>query len=79
MRKIKINTDEVEESTVFGKREQLVMAAHNLVENAINYSPEGTAVTVSTKINENIIEILVKDQGLGISEENIERIFERFY
>jgi two-component system sensor histidine kinase SenX3 len=79
VRKIIINTDEVEESTVFGKREQLVMAVHNLVENAINYSPEGTAVTVSTKKNENIIEILVKDQGLGISEENIERIFERFY
>ena len=79
VRKIKINTDEVEESTVFGKREQLVMAVHNLVENAINYSPEGTAVTVSTKKNENIIEILVKDQGLGISEENLERIFERFY
>jgi two-component system sensor histidine kinase SenX3 len=55
------------------------MAVHNLVENAINYSPEGTAVTVSTKKNDNIIEILVKDQGLGISEENIERIFERFY
>jgi two-component system sensor histidine kinase SenX3 len=71
VRKIIINTDEVEESTVFGKREQLVMAVHNLVENAINYSPEGTAVTVSTKKNENIIEILVKDQGLGI--------FERFY
>jgi two-component system, OmpR family, sensor histidine kinase SenX3 len=79
VRKITINTDEVEESTVFGKREQLVMAVHNLVENAINYSPEGTAVTVSTKKNDNIIEILVKDQGLGISEENIERIFERFY
>ena len=61
------------------EREQLVMAVHNLVENAINYSPEGTAVTVSTKKNDNIIEILVKDQGLGISEENIERIFERFY
>ena len=79
VRNITINTDDVEESTVFGKREQLVMAVHNLVENAINYSPEGTAVTVSTKKNDNIIEILVKDQGLGISEDNIERIFERFY
>ena len=36
VRKISVNTDEVEECTVFGKREQLVMAVHKLVENAIN-------------------------------------------
>jgi two-component system sensor histidine kinase SenX3 len=55
------------------------MAVHNLVENAINYSAEGTHVSVSTKVDDNIVEILVKDQGIGILDENLDRIFERFY
>jgi two-component system sensor histidine kinase SenX3 len=55
------------------------MAAHNLVENAINYSAEGTNVVISSKLDGEIIEVLVKDQGLGIAEENLDRIFERFY
>jgi two-component system sensor histidine kinase SenX3 len=52
---------------------------HNLVENAINYSAEGTNVVISSKLDDGLIEILVKDQGLGIAEENLDRIFERFY
>ncbi|MEI7797293.1 MAG: ATP-binding protein, partial [Actinomycetes bacterium] len=64
---------------VFGDREQLVMALHNLIENAINYSPEKTRVTISARIVENLVEIVVKDQGIGIAEREQTRIFERFY
>ncbi len=78
-RKIQVELGEINSCTVIGNREQLVMAVHNLVENAINYSAEGTNVSVSTKIDGNIVEILVKDQGIGILEENLDRIFERFY
>jgi two-component system sensor histidine kinase SenX3 len=78
-RKISIDLDGLQNETVIGNREQLVMAAHNLVENAINYSAEGTNVVISSKLDGEIIEILVKDQGLGIAEENLDRIFERFY
>jgi two-component system sensor histidine kinase SenX3 len=55
------------------------MAISNLVENAINYSPERTTVNVLLKKNEEIAEITISDQGVGISEEDIDRIFERFY
>lgn len=78
-RKILINLDGVQNAVVVGNREQLVMAVHNLVENAINYSAEGTNVVISSKLVNGLIEILVKDQGLGIAEENLDRIFERFY
>ena len=78
-RKISINLDGVQNVIVVGNREQLVMAVHNLVENAINYSSEGTNVVISSKLDDGLIEILVKDQGLGIAEENLDRIFERFY
>ncbi len=79
VRKIDVELGEMSDCAVVGNREQLVMAVHNLVENAINYSSAGTHVSVSTKVEDNIVEILVKDQGIGIVEENLDRIFERFY
>jgi two-component system sensor histidine kinase SenX3 len=78
-RKIEVEIGDINNCTVIGNREQLVMAVHNLVENAINYSAESTHVSVSTKVSDNIVEILVKDQGIGILDENLDRIFERFY
>ena len=65
--------------TVFGDRDQLSMAIHNLVENAINYSPENTKVSISTSLEDEIVTISVADQGIGIPEADLERIFERFY
>ena len=65
--------------TVLGDRDQLIMALHNLVENAINYSPEGTKVSISTTAEDGVIDISVTDQGIGISESEQNRIFERFY
>jgi two-component system sensor histidine kinase SenX3 len=78
-RNVLIDVGEVDNSTVIGNHNQLVMAVHNLVENAINYSSDKTRVTISTKVDSQIIEILVKDQGIGIADENLDRIFERFY
>jgi two-component system sensor histidine kinase SenX3 len=65
--------------TVFGDRDQLSMAIHNLIENAINYSPENTKVSISTSLEDEIVTISVADQGIGIPEADLERIFERFY
>jgi two-component system sensor histidine kinase SenX3 len=68
-----------DEAVVLGDREQLIMAIHNLIENAINYSPDNTKVSVTTKVEQEIVEIAVTDQGIGIPESELERIFERFY
>jgi two-component system sensor histidine kinase SenX3 len=78
-RKIEILSGEIANGVVLGDRDQIIMAIQNLVENAINYSPEGTKVTVSTLIENGIITISITDQGIGISESEQDRIFERFY
>ena len=64
---------------VLGDRDQLIMAVHNLIENAINYSPEGTKVSITSNIENGVIDISVTDQGIGIPDTEKERIFERFY
>lgn len=64
---------------VVGDRTHLIMAFHNLIENAINYSPDRTRVSVNTTVDGNIVEVVVIDQGVGISEADQSRIFERFY
>ena len=64
---------------VLGDRGQLEMAISNLIENAINYSPDSTQVAVVLTCTDNLVEISVTDQGIGIPEKEIERIFERFY
>ena len=78
-RNIWVTITEGPDAIVLGDREQLIMAIHNLIENAINYSPENTKVSVTTQIEEDIVEISVTDQGIGIPEEELDRIFERFY
>ncbi|MFF4589194.1 sensor histidine kinase [Streptomyces sp. NPDC001388] len=68
---------------VWGNRGQLAAALGNLVENAVNYSPARTRVGIAARrVNApggDLIEIAVTDQGIGISDKDKERIFERFY
>jgi two-component system sensor histidine kinase SenX3 len=65
--------------TVLGDEDQLVTAVRNLVDNGISYSPERTRVAVSVRQNRGIVEITVTDQGIGIPEPDLARVFERFY
>lgn len=58
---------------------QLVTAVANLLDNAINYSPEGTRVAVAVRRVGKRWEVTVSDQGEGIPEADLDRIFERFY
>jgi two-component system sensor histidine kinase SenX3 len=78
-RKVEIVYNDNDSSIVNGDREQITMAIHNLVENAINYSPDGTRVAIGVNEVDGICEISVSDQGIGIPEKDLERIFERFY
>jgi two-component system sensor histidine kinase SenX3 len=64
---------------VMGSEDQLVIAIGNLVENAVNYSPDHTRVAVAAHVDGDLVEITVSDQGVGIPSSELERIFERFY
>lgn len=64
---------------VRGDAQILIEAVGNLIANAIAYSPKGSRVGVGVKSDGAIVEIAVTDQGIGISEGDRERVFERFY
>ena len=58
---------------------QLEHVILNLIQNASTYSPDNSKIGVSAERLEKVIRILVWDQGIGIEEKELERIFERFY
>ncbi|MGO4341722.1 sensor histidine kinase [Pedococcus sp. 2YAF34] len=64
---------------VFGDEDLLVTAVRNLVGNAVAYSEPGTRVAVGGRLNGEMVEVTVTDQGQGIPEAEQQRIFERFY
>ncbi len=78
-RSISLSFTEVGQIEVLGDRRQIQMAVSNLIENAINYSPNGTRVAIALRMQGDLAEISISDQGIGIPEKDIERIFERFY
>lgn len=65
--------------TVYGDEAMLVTAVHNLIANAIQYSPDGSRVGIGVRHADGIAEIAVTDQGVGIPESERERVFERFF
>jgi two-component system sensor histidine kinase ChvG len=64
---------------VSGHDSRLSQVIVNLLDNAISFSPPGGKVTVTARRIGPEIRITVEDEGPGISEDNLDRIFERFY
>lgn len=62
-----------------GDRDKIVLAMHNLVGNAIKYTPAGGSVTVRVNVDASSVTVDVIDNGLGISEDETELIFDKFY
>lgn len=67
------------QAVVLGDARTLHRVVDNLVVNAINYTPAGGHIKVSTTTSGGFAELTVTDTGIGIPEESLERIFERFY
>jgi two-component system sensor histidine kinase SenX3 len=64
---------------VLGDERLLTVAIHNLIANAVHYSSDGSRVGVGMRRHKGAVEITVTDQGVGIPEADLDRIFERFF
>ena len=64
---------------VYGDGDLLMTAVRNLVDNAVAYSPGGSRVSVTVARHHGLVEVAVSDEGVGIPDEEQQRIFERFY
>lgn len=64
---------------VLADREGMVQLVTNLTANAIKYSKDGTRVRVAAKAEDGMVVLRVEDQGIGIAEEDLPRLFEEFF
>jgi two-component system sensor histidine kinase SenX3 len=64
---------------IFGDKGQIQTALVNLLENASNYSDPGSSIVASARLVGDEVMISVTDSGIGIPQNDVERVFERFY
>lgn len=64
---------------VWGDHNLLITAVRNLVDNAIKYSEPHNRVVVKTSVVDDLVRVTVTDSGVGIPDDEKERVFERFY
>jgi len=71
-----IDPDIPESYADFGQVRQVLL---NLLENAVAYSEDGTHITVAARAVDGMVETSVTDEGVGVPQQDLERIFEKFY
>ena len=59
--------------------DKMTQVIDNIISNALKYSPDGGAIHFETVVLDGFIRVKVSDEGMGIPQENVDRIFERFY
>lgn len=66
-------------SPVLVDREKLIIVMNNLIENALKFTPNGGSIVLSAKDDMDSIEVRLKDTGIGIEKDKLEKIFDKFY
>ncbi len=78
-KRIKLNIDGEPEIFVKGDENLLKQLIYNLVHNAIKYNKEEGEIYIGIREEKDYVKIIIKDTGFGISEEHLNKIFNRFY
>jgi signal transduction histidine kinase len=69
----------VEETWVKADRDKIGHVINNLISNAVKYSPPGSIIKLACVTRNNVALLSVQDQGMGISKEDIPKLFDRYY
>ncbi|EGT3615428.1 HAMP domain-containing protein [Clostridium perfringens] len=76
----KINIEyEKKNIQVYCDKDKITQALVNILSNAIRYSNEGSTVVIEEKLKDDNLSISIEDEGIGISKEDLQYVFERFY
>ncbi|MEW5819716.1 MAG: CHASE2 domain-containing protein [Cyanobacteriota bacterium] len=76
---IKVNVTGSEDLQLSGDKKYLTILFKNLIDNAIKYSPDKTEIAIHITSNNDNISISIKDQGFGMEEKYINKLFQKFY
>lgn len=76
---IRLEMEPVAEANLTGDRELMEYAVYNLLTNAVKYSPPETVVTVTGRAEAEQLRLAVKDQGIGMEQHELRKIFQKFY
>ena len=74
-----VNKLNAENPIINGNKSHLVNVFNNLIENGIKYSKDKPVITIESRNDESSIEISIKDNGIGIKKNNLDKIFDKFY
>jgi len=77
--RVSFELDVAGEPVVEASEDRLLQVFENLLDNAVSFSPDGGTVRVSTAANDGMVVTRVSDEGSGISEPHMNRIFDRFF
>ncbi|MDZ5713325.1 ATP-binding protein [Jeotgalibacillus haloalkalitolerans] len=70
--------DQMENSMIKGDRERLTQVMTNLLNNAVKFSPDGGDITVSLHADQSLASFVIEDQGIGIPENEVSKLFQKF-
>jgi PAS domain S-box-containing protein len=68
-----------EEHKLFVDKEKMAQVIKNIIDNAVKYSPDGGVIRITGKLIGDNYQVSIQDQGIGMTSEETERIFDRFF